>query len=266
MGSAPVRRLIVEPLEDRLLLAGDVTAFINGAGDAVISGDSLGNTVLIRAGAAADQLVVDGKQTSVNGGGDATLNGFTGDVILNFTQGGDKATLRGLTLLPGQDVDANFGNAADRFNINNCTLQAVDIAALGGSDKLKFVETIFNGPFALDLGDGVNVLSTENVAFNGPSTFVSGAQDDTFKFADTTFNAQALVQSGAGSDRMRILRGGVFASFQFDAGSEDDVLYLLRTNVNAQITMNGGGGLDCLLTAMSNINVDPITNDVEVVH
>ena len=67
------RRLTFEQLEHRHMLAGDVTAFVNGAGDAIVTGDGLNNDIAIRSGANPGELTIEGNGTRVNGGPNAAL-------------------------------------------------------------------------------------------------------------------------------------------------------------------------------------------------
>ena len=70
--ASPRKRLALESLERRLLLSGDVAVVVSG-GDLVITGDTLDNDISITQGVTADEFVVTGNATTVNGGALATL-------------------------------------------------------------------------------------------------------------------------------------------------------------------------------------------------
>src|SRR6188508_563541 len=97
------RRCLFESLEDRRLLAGDVTARISH-GNVVIKGDNFANGIAITAGASAGQIVITGvnaggSATRVNGtsNGAITLSGFTGKLTIKMKSGDDRVSITGIT-------------------------------------------------------------------------------------------------------------------------------------------------------------------------
>src|SRR5262249_3150905 len=96
-----------ESLEQRNLLAGDVTASIVH-GDLVIKGDDLANGITITAGTNAGTVVITGvdaggSSTTVNGtaNGTVTLSGFTDDLKINMNGGDDTVSITELDV-PGK--------------------------------------------------------------------------------------------------------------------------------------------------------------------
>ena len=68
------RRLAIEKLEQRALLAGTVSVSVNHAGSLLVNGDSADNAVEI--------AYVSGNQWTVSGTGGTTINGGTTPVTL----------------------------------------------------------------------------------------------------------------------------------------------------------------------------------------
>src|SRR3954465_6274485 len=96
------RSCAFESLEDRSLLAGDVTASILN-GNLLISGDKFANGITLAPGTAANTVVVTGVNagmgaTNVNGAsnGAVTLSGFTGSLTIRMKGGNDNVTITGL--------------------------------------------------------------------------------------------------------------------------------------------------------------------------
>ena len=77
------RRLRLESLEPRQMLAGDVTVSVTG-GNLSIVGDSEMNRITITATTTAGEFVVEGSNTTVNGGLSATVSGVVGDVTIDL--------------------------------------------------------------------------------------------------------------------------------------------------------------------------------------
>src|SRR5262249_382962 len=97
------RRCAFESLENRQMLAGDVTAQIHN-GNLRIKGVDLDNGITLAAGATTGTVVVTGvtaggSATTVNGGTTAvTLSGFTGKLKIDMEDGNDNVAVTGLTI------------------------------------------------------------------------------------------------------------------------------------------------------------------------
>jgi hypothetical protein len=263
------RRLNFERLEDRHMLAGDVTAFVNGAGDAIVSGDGLNNDIAIRSGANPGELTIEGIGTRVNGGPNDTLTGFSGDLVVALGPGNNRLSLRTLALGPGQDFRGTFGDGDDRLIIDTADFGGAFNAAVGdGADKLNFDFVTFDGPLTVDLGGGAgNRLNIRNGALNGAVTVQGGNLRDNLLFTLVQFNAPSRFTLGGGDDDVRLTRCDVNADMEVICEEGNDLVFLNRSNVDAVLTMDGGPGtMDCLLSHKASINVQPVLRAVEVVH
>ncbi|MEX2142538.1 MAG: hypothetical protein WD894_25010 [Pirellulales bacterium] len=86
------RRLKLEQLESRQMLAGDVTVSVVG-GDLFITGDNQFNVITLTATGTAGEFVVSGSGTTINGGGvPVTATGVTGDVTIQLGDDYDSLT------------------------------------------------------------------------------------------------------------------------------------------------------------------------------
>src|SRR5262245_43598107 len=102
------RTLAVERLEERRLLAGNVTASVVN-GNLVVSGDSASNDVVI-AQTPSGIVVLGQPGTTINGGASFTAVGVTGDV--RVTLGGGNDTLQAAVAVP-RDLTIDLGSGDD---------------------------------------------------------------------------------------------------------------------------------------------------------
>src|SRR5262245_17041051 len=103
------RRSKFEWLEDRWLLAGDVTAQIV-KGNLVIKGDSSDNVIAITSDAAGS-VTNTGTDTTVNSSATAaTLTGFTGHIKMKMKSGNDDVAGTGVTT---NGIEADMGDGND---------------------------------------------------------------------------------------------------------------------------------------------------------
>jgi hypothetical protein len=97
----------VDPLEGRVLLAGNVTASVQG-GDLIIRGDSQDNVVTIKSAGAGKVRIAGADDTEVNGRASVVLS-LAGNLIIRMQPGGqDNISLQGPLEIAG-DLRAQFG-------------------------------------------------------------------------------------------------------------------------------------------------------------
>jgi hypothetical protein len=177
------RRCAFESLEDRQMLAGDVTAKISG-GKLVIKGDSLANGITIAAGSTAGTVVVTGvtaggSATTVNSGTTAvTLSGFTGGLKLDMKGGDDSVTITGLTVTGDAKLEGGRGN--DTFDVSGST---------------------FHGALTTNLGDGNDTLTFDSTTVSGKAKFKGRSGNDDATITDSTFS-KLSVSLGRGDDKL----------------------------------------------------------------
>jgi hypothetical protein len=142
------RSFSLELLEDRRLLAGDVTAQIV-RGDLVIRGDNADNGITITAGSVAGTIVVSGVSaggaaTNVNGtaNGTVTLSGFTDDFKVKMKGGNDTVTINGVTIRDSLKLKLGKGN--DTATLASVTvLDDAKIKAKRGDDSVAITNSVF---------------------------------------------------------------------------------------------------------------------------
>lgn len=150
------KSLRLESLEKKIPLAGDVTATLVG-GDLILAGDIDDNSVqVVRDGSLAMPGVGD---VSVNGLAGTTVNGMasdsftvTGDVIFDFTAGGNNNATVGESIFANPDALELPGN--------------VSVEGGAGDEFLNVQNSIINGSASLSDsigGSGANVSVTDSL-------------------------------------------------------------------------------------------------------
>ncbi len=174
------RKLFAENLENRYLMAGDVSVTRSGA-DVYITGDNLSNTVSIESNG-SDGLRIIGfndpsaQPTRVNGAANGVVNiaNFTGNLFVNMNGGDDDLRLTRVKL-PGlaqinlgdgnddlvaglQDAaESRFGaSAAGRLTVNGNLI----VIGQDGGDYVRLQSLYVRGSTTVDTGDGGDFIQT----------------------------------------------------------------------------------------------------------
>lgn len=275
------RRLGVEDLERRALLAGDVAVSVVD-GNLLINGDELDNAISIAAGATADAVLVTGLDTAgvattINGAavaGGVEFTGVSGDILIRMGDGNDSVavgamTVQGLRIRTGRgDDDVALG--AGLVVEGNLKVQTD-----GGDDSVTAVDTTIHGNAQIETGfgdddvslSGVVVIQTdeeeedgEESAENGhggigPLGRVLGAlfghNDEDYCGSDEDYDesGQCLVDTGFGDDSV-LINGLTAAKLKVHTGNGDDSATLAGI-VAAKIDLDLGRGDDTASIAAS---------------
>jgi len=197
-------RLKLEPLENRCLLAGDVTASV------------VGNVLQLRGDAEANQVAIsaafDGTGTAIPDS--FVITGLTGTTINGLAgSGGANASI----VFGGvRGIDARMGDGDDVIQLTNASIRNnVNIQTGMGNDQ------VWLGAFAGQTGTGTGLgtivpglgsfgdftaptLSTNAgpVLIRGNLTVNTGADDDMVAASDVQVNGNATVDAGAGDDQV----------------------------------------------------------------
>ncbi len=181
------RRCSFESLEDRRLLAGDVTAKIDH-GNLVIKGDKLDNAITISVNGGQISVAGDtGTGTNINGlttpfTTDAT--NFTGKLKISMGKGNDSVTIQGLT------VD---GNASIKLGKGNDTFSS-DSLMVTGKTKIK-------------TGKGDDNATITDSTLNDNLKVVMGKGDDNLAISGTTVSDNTYLNGKSGTNRLSLGAG-----------------------------------------------------------
>ena len=236
------RRLGVERLQARELLAGDVTAAVTN-GFLVIRGDDAANELTIER--------ISGDRVKVTGATGTTINGLTQPAVLRVRKGYDIATGGGDDKLTVIGLNA-FGRYEIRMDlgIGNDTLVASNLRA----------QRIHAGG-----GDGNDSITVRNSRSRRGSGVGGGAGDDTLVLEKLRFGNGSCIDGGTGNDILQELnnRYGVRSTkLNIDSNNPTDNTNTPPVANNDSVTLAVGANSQInLLGNDTDINgtIDPTT-------
>ena len=261
-----------EILEPRVLLDGDVTAFLAGS-TLVIQGDGQSNAVIIYGSATPGQFVVSGvthsvtgNQTTVNGDLFDLFDGVTSGVKVNMGLGNDELLIGtpgaiATTTIPGNlSIDMGGGTVdgvyigfdPDAFDFlgNVDILGSLTIQGSDAEDGVAIFGTSVTKNVTMKLGDSPA----------GTSNFVSMYRNVTT--ATSNFIGGKLSMTGGdGIDEWFIEETTITGSAQFKLGDTDagktDIITIDTSTIFGAVKITGGDGheeisvLDSTLSSFS---------------
>ncbi len=234
------RGMLVESLETRTLLAGDVAVSVVD-GSLLVQGDAESNQVHIRSGQNPGEFVVagiPGSNTTVNGQeGPALFTGVLRHVVAGLGEGDDSIIVDEARIRGGLFVRTGIGN---------------DHVVVGRPDEV---------PASTD-GDPPSVV------IGGAMTIITGPGEDTVAGAELAVARAANIRTGLGDDSVRLGRAVpedstgmgdpqksvvVGGALRIDLGQGNDTLGLNQVGVQGHLFARGGRGDDQL--AINDTNV-----------
>lgn len=253
-------RLGIESLEDRRLLAGNITATFVG-GNLVLRGDAADNAVTISQ-TAANKISVLGKSDS---GSATTINGLAGPVIFTGTLNSIDADLAGGNdqfLVGNNSADVNklndeilFGRAGSFSGLasartivnNNITFRGGD-----GFDSVAILADVGGGIFAY-LGANNDGVGVQGSTVKGSIVLEGGAgAQSTFLVRNTTVTSQVVINGGLGASRV-VVGAGSAAGITINAREGNDSIEVSSSNVGNNVVVSALGGNDSILVSGSMI-------------
>jgi hypothetical protein len=249
-------------LEQRQLLAGDVSVYENG--ELFIRGDEHSNQIEIVADDSGEILITGLHGTTINGSTDAfevenvtNLHGvhgrnaaFGGGLRIVMYEGHDRIDVRGV-VLEGQSF-VSTGEGDDFFRFHKSTSQHELTMLTGdGDDTLRFFQTRAMGDFTAMTGEGQDKVMVWNSRLWRDTTLVTGAEDDSVTAAYVHFSgdAQQILTEG-GDDRVELIRNNVGSTgLSVHTGAEHDRVIAEMTENNeilGMIEVDGQSGMDVL--------------------
>src|SRR5438132_4864091 len=172
------RRLIVERLEDRTVLSGNVTAALDPVtGVLSIIGDTSDNAIAITQGVNGTAIITGETATTINGAAAAGFDNVTG-INVQFLDGNDRVKINTVVLSGALSITAGTGN--DTITLGNSTLQQADITvatdtsgAQGNICILDINNDAITGNATITTGNGY-VLNVGQTAVGGLLSITMG--------------------------------------------------------------------------------------------
>lgn len=214
-----------EPLENRRMLAGNVTATINAAGDLVVNGDGQSNHIFVRrvTNGQVTTQIEGALGTTINGTSIANLEVPTRDIKINL-RGGDN-TLKMFKMTGIRKTIVRSGSGNDLLDIESTGTEDLRISTSGGSDLVRF--------------------QTSGATKQRVRT---GSGDDLVISSSSLFT-QADVNTGSGRDTFFSNMTTYIDDFKLRLGGGDDLASSVNDTFGADVLVDGGGNTDELLGA-----------------
>ena len=234
---AKTRKIHFEGLEDRRLMAGDVTVGLV-KGEAVVTGDGASNAVWIREISAntyrVEGQVHAGSATKVNGKAFVDIYTRQDDLRVDMGKGNDSLWIgnkAGAAAMTVEDLTIKMGNGSDYLHLGNLQVY----------DKFDPVNITMGDESSLDGDDEIDM---GNVAFAASVNILMGKGVDECEMRNVTIRDDLSIDTGSGNDEVE-LASVTADEFFIKLGSGDDTLELEKVKAR-RTTADGGAGRDTL--------------------
>lgn len=248
------RRLRMEGLEERQLMAGDVAVSMFG-GELMINGDEAGNAVMVSklndGGFKISGLWTDGAYTTINGQSETTVNGVNG-MHIDLDDGNDQLyinnTYSGNDLVVNGDLNIKTGGGDDQVRIINTTVT-------GKASIVTDQDSATGSPWWNDQPSGDDNVTLDGLIVYDDMDIKTGKGSDSVNFDSFFTNNypqwnvvdQLSIDTGVGTnDGDTVDMDYVFAheSINVLTGNGDDHIHTKHANAVEGIYMSTYGGQD----------------------
>ena len=238
--------LAIERLEPRLVLSGNVQAFV-ADNDLMILGDDQANTVQIAL--INNDVVLRGNEgTTINGGATFTIrtgsNQIQQNIIATFGRHDDQFLLDdGIRYLGGVTISTGKGN--DRVGVDNSTMADNLVLIMGkGNDSIAIRNSTIGGKLIANTDKGSDTVSVFGTTVGTELIVDTGKQNDVVEVENSTINGFASIKTSAGNDTA-ILKGSTFRNaIHMFLGRGSDVVDFGTTTVSGEARFNLDRGSD----------------------
>jgi len=226
----PIRTLGLEPLESRVVLDGNVNAFLSG-GTLHINSGSANNEITITQNAAQSFTISsrDGT-TTINGqSSDQTFNGVRKDLDINLGGGADVVEMDGSSFgaaTVSNRLNINMGSGDDQVLLNHIHALGLHINTGSGNDLLNVGNDgaedgmIIVKEAVIVMGSGRDDARIFNSDFRRFVNLIMAGNNDTVTMEDVTARRRSVIDGGSGFDTAHRLNVGSKVRFknfeQFD--------------------------------------------------
>jgi len=285
------RRLGIETLERRLLMAGNVTAQLKG-GWLVVTGDDLGNQISIQNPSPGEYSVTGSDGTTVTG---SPVAGVTKRIKVDLKKGDDTVAVVGSGTAKFQvsgDVSIKTGADDDRIVIaslqaaGKVTLSSGNATAATGGDQVLVTDSEVGKNLSVNTGsghdkvgigqgepldtmladfleemelDGLGLLPGP-VDVQGKLSVATGKGNDDLMIGDCTVGGSVSANAGGGTDKLLVQSTTVVGKASLNMGSGDeDYLGIQDNQVTGKVKLNGGSGKWDALDDLGGNSYPPLT-------
>ncbi len=238
-------RLRFEGLEDRQLLAGDVTWQFK-KGTLTLTGDGAGNEITVtNTGNGAYQISAAGN-TTINGQAGNIVVSNVNDLVVNLKGGDDEITYEG----GGNEVrnvTIKTGDGDDIVVLNNLVTDGgkLSVETAAGDDNVELNGGTVDGKTTITTGKGEDSIAVDTVQFDGNLSIDTAANIDLVTIGGSEVDGVLSVKTGAAADQLVIIATTISGKTQVETADGDDQVHLAGGNTFAGVvSLTTGNGND----------------------
>ncbi len=247
--------MVIEHLENRALLAGNVVASLSGS-HLTVTGDAADNSVEITV--LSGQVQLRGlNSTTINGGAAAFVvaantDTVTGNVLIHLAGGNDSLGFSRNVRFDGiVDVHGEAGN--DTIAINNVTFNTqAYFWGYAGNDTFTVQDSMAEGLFIIHGNLDNDLVSLTNVTLKGLTEIKGQDGDDGVSLNNVTSSAPLEIKTGFGDDDVTIRNSTINGSLLIKTKQNSDAVMLDDNTFGSTVHINLGRDNDGLIVRDTN--------------
>lgn len=246
---------VVEHLETRALLAGNVIASLNGS-HLTVTGDAADNAIditILNGGIQVRGL----NSTTINGGTDAFIvaagtDTLAGNVVIQMAGGNDSVSFsRGIKFDGIVDVHGQAGN--DSISANGVTFNSHALfRGYAGNDTFSIQDTTVNGSLYIHGHQDNDLISLKTVTLNGYTEIKGHDGDDGVSLNAVTSNGYLAIKTGFGDDDVTIHNSTINSTVLIKTKQDSDAVMLDDNTFAGRVHINLGRDNDGLMVRNTN--------------
>ena len=246
---------VVEHLETRALLAGNVVASLNGS-HLTVTGDAADNSIditFLNGGIQLRGL----NSTTVNGGTDAFIvaagtDTMAGNIVVRMAGGNDSVAFsRGITFEKSVDVYGEAGN--DSLATNGVTFKSdLFLRGYAGNDTISMQDTTVDGSMYLHGQEDDDLITLKTVTLNGSTEIKGHDGNDGVSLNVVTSNGDLAIKMGYGNDDVTIHNSTINSSLLIKTKQDSDAVMLDDNTFGSRVHVNLGRDNDGLMVRNTN--------------
>lgn len=252
--SSSSRSPLVEQLEARTLLSGNVTAFVS-AGSLTIIGDAGDNAITIDESAGAGTLTITGTGTTVNGDVvPVTFSGVTRDIKALLDGGNDSITVTGVTATRNVLIDNGEGD--NTTSLTDVTIPG-KLTIRNGTGADTVTGAGMNVGLATSITNGAGANDTTLGGTFGALT-ITGLRDSNTVTVDTaTINGNVSIATKGGISNLTTIDTTAARNFTHSTGAGDHTVTMTDTIVTGttKITHKTGDTITSVTNSQFGVGV-----------
>jgi hypothetical protein len=255
-----------EGLEDRVALAGDVSAALEGS-LLVVRGDDQANELAVTQNSAGDVIVQGLNGTTVNGLASLTLpNPQLNSADVRMEGGDDQLTVTELGTTT--DLNIDLGTGDDSASVVANVGGNLTIKGEAGNDSVLVRETAVGLDLNVEMGTGTASVDVQNSTVAENTTLITDVLNDTVVADNLQMGGDLNVETKEGSDDVQVSRITA-KSFTSVTDEGTDIVAAIDVTVSQDVNVETGTNDDRVtlthVAAGNSVKVNTDTGDDYVV-